>query len=59
MSANMEVETGKMKVYDDKGRTYLPDAIMDAIGAERGDEIKLVVEDGDIRARLIKDGSEK
>lgn len=59
MSTNMDVETGKMRVYDDDGRTYLPDDIMDALGAKRGDEIKLVYEDGNLQGRLIKESDDR
>ncbi len=59
MSLAMEVETGKMTLYDDDGRTYLPDDIKEAIGATKGDVIKLVAEDGEFKGKVVEESEEK
>lgn len=59
MSTNFDVETGVMRMYDERGRTYLPQNIKDKLGVEEGDKIKLIVRDGEIQGRVIEDGDER
>lgn len=59
MSMSMEIETGKMRVYDKDGRTSIPDDIMNALGITEGDQIKLVVENGKIEGEVIENGQGK
>ena len=55
----MDIETGKLSIYDAKGRTYLPDNIKDAMGVEKGDKIKVVVEDGELRGEKVTKDEDK
>jgi bifunctional DNA-binding transcriptional regulator/antitoxin component of YhaV-PrlF toxin-antitoxin module len=59
MSVAMDIETGKLSIYDAKGRTYLPDNIKDAMGVEKGDKIKVVVEDGELRGEKVAEDEDK
>lgn len=49
MSITDSVETGRSTVYDDDGRTRIPDDVRDALGWEKGDQLKMVAIDGELR----------
>lgn len=54
MSISLDVETGILNIYDDRGRTYIPDNMVEAMGLEKGDKIKLVYEDGELKGKKIE-----
>jgi AbrB family looped-hinge helix DNA binding protein len=58
MSTPMPIETGRMNIYDHKGRTAIPKQIRDAMGVEEGDTMKVVVEDGVARLYRMNDDGE-
>lgn len=52
MSRPENVSTAKMRLYDERGRAMVPTEVMDALGLEKGDEVKIVAE-GDM-AKMYK-----
>jgi bifunctional DNA-binding transcriptional regulator/antitoxin component of YhaV-PrlF toxin-antitoxin module len=52
MAMNDTVETADATVYDEDGRTRIPDKIREVMDLEAGDKIKFVVIAGE--TRLIK-----
>lgn len=54
MSTSLDVETGVLNIYDDRGRTYIPDNLVNKMGLEKGDKIKLVYEDGELKGKKIE-----
>ena len=44
-----DVETGTTSIYDERGRTRIPNDIKESLGWEKGDELKLVAIDGELR----------
>jgi bifunctional DNA-binding transcriptional regulator/antitoxin component of YhaV-PrlF toxin-antitoxin module len=49
------VETGRTKIYDDCGRTRIPDAVRENLGWGSGDKIKMVAIDGEMRVIRVED----
>lgn len=49
MSISDSVETGRSTVYDDDGRTRIPDDVRETLGWEKGDKLKFVAIDGELR----------
>jgi bifunctional DNA-binding transcriptional regulator/antitoxin component of YhaV-PrlF toxin-antitoxin module len=49
------VETGRTKIYDDCGRTRIPDAVRENLGWGSGDKIKMVAIDGEMRVVRVED----
>lgn len=49
MSVHENVETADAGMYDEKGRTYFPDSVKDALDLEKGDKVKYIISDGEVR----------
>lgn len=58
MSTPIPIETGRMNVYDHKGRTAIPKEIREAMDVESGDTLKVVVEDGVARLYKLEENGE-
>ena len=46
MSAKNSGRQGKATIYDEEGRTRIPNSVRDALGWEKGDEVEMVVMNG-------------
>ena len=58
MSANTEILERESKIYDDEGRTLIPSKVRDKVGLKKGDTLRFVVIEGDIKIIKCNDDSE-
>jgi AbrB family looped-hinge helix DNA binding protein len=49
MAAADTTETGYAKIYDSTGRTVIPKRVRENLDWEKGDELKFVSEDGEMK----------
>ena len=57
MSMFDKMEVGKSTVYDTEGRTRIPDDVRESLGWKKGDRLKMVAIEGELRITK-RDGAE-
>lgn len=58
MSVENEILSKESNVYDEKGRTVIPSKVREAVGIEKGDRVRFIVIDGDVKMMKVDNDDE-